>query len=285
MERGCGARQRASHGRAARETALLNLPKAANRLFDTGRSTRGQSNGRFIQGRKVMAERVHLDWFRERLAASHAIEAKDPAPLMAWRDQQRNLIKFKADLIGLTDVRGWLRDEQGNVRHKGGQFFGVEGVRVESGDLREVAAWDQPILTQREGGVLALLARETATKGVEFLLYAKAEAGNIGVLQFSPSIQSTWSNIKRAHGGKLSPMLEVLAAESGVRIVYRAEHNEEGGRFWRKSNENVIAFLDDERVIHSDMTMFCWASLSQIKELALMDNLVNPFVKTILAPL
>lgn len=232
-----------------------------------------------------MAERLHLEWFRERLAASRAIEPKDPAPLLAWRDQQRSLIQFEAQLIGLDEVRGWLRDEHGNVRHKGGQFFGVEGVRVESGDLREVAAWDQPILTQHEGGVLALLARETVETGVEFLLYAKAEAGNIGVLQFSPSIQSTWSNIKRAHGGKLSPMLEVLTAETGVRIVYRAQHNEEGGRFWRKSNENVIAFLDDERVIHSDMTMFCWASFSQIKELAAMDNLVNPFVKTILSPL
>ncbi len=57
-----------------------------------------------------------------------------------------------------------------------------------------------------------------------------------------------------------------------MRFVYRAEHNEEGGRFWRKSNENIIAFLDDESVIETDMTMFCWASLSQIKELALMDN-------------
>jgi hypothetical protein len=33
------------------------------------------------------------------------------------------------------------------------------------------------------------------------------------------------------------------------------------------------------------MAMFYWASLSQIKELALMDNLVSPFVKTILLPL
>jgi oxidase EvaA len=31
--------------------------------------------------------------------------------------------------------------------------------------------------------------------------------------------------------------------------------------------------------------MFYWASLSQIKELALMDNVLNPFVKTILQPL
>ena len=144
---------------------------------------------------------------------------------------------------------------------------------------------DQPIYTQPEGGILALLTRESAANGIEFLLHAKAEPGNIGAIQLSPTIQSTWSNIRRAHAGKRPPMVEVLTAEAGVRIVYRAEHNEEGGRFWRKSNENIVAFLDDERVIETDMTMFCWASLSQIKELALADNVLSPFVKTILLPL
>jgi oxidase EvaA len=232
-----------------------------------------------------MTERTHLDWFRERLAASRAIEPKDPAPILAWRERQRLSIQFKADLIGLDDVRGWSRDAHGSVRHKSGQFFGVEGVRIESGDLREVASWDQPIYTQPEGGILGLIARECAGRGVEFLLQAKAEPGNIGVLQLCPTIQSTWSNIKRAHAGKRPPMVEVLTAETGVRIVYRAEHNEEGGRFWRKSNENIIVFLDDEGVIETDMTMFYWTSLSQIKELVLMDNVVSPFVKTILMPL
>ena len=232
-----------------------------------------------------MAECAHLDWFRERIAHSRAIEPKDPAPLLAWLAQLRSAIRFKAELIGLDEVRGWSRDDQGNVRHKTGQFFGVEGVRIESGDLREVASWDQPIYTQLEGGILALLARETAADGVQFLLNGKAEPGNIGTIQFSPTIQSTWSNIRRAHAGKRPPMVEVLNADNGVRFMYRAEHNEEGGRFWRKSNENIIAFLDDEGVIETDMKMFCWASLSQIKELVLMDNLVSPFVKTILAPL
>jgi oxidase EvaA len=171
------------------------------------------------------------------------------------------------------------------VRHKTGQFFGVAGVRIESGNLREVASWDQPIYTQPEGGLLGLIAREVPDAGIQFLLYAKAEPGNLGVLQLCPSVQSTWSNIRRAHGGKLSPMLEVLTATSGVRTVYRAEHNEEGGRFWRKSNENLIVFVDDESVIKSNMAMFYWASLSQIKELALIDNVISPFVKTILAPL
>jgi hypothetical protein len=33
------------------------------------------------------------------------------------------------------------------------------------------------------------------------------------------------------------------------------------------------------------MTMFYWASLGQIKELALIDNVMSPFVRTIIAPL
>ncbi len=232
-----------------------------------------------------MAARAHLDWFRERIAASRAIEPKDAAPVLAWLEERRNAIRFKAELIGLDGVRGWSRDAQGNVRHKTGQFFGVEGVRIESGDLREVASWEQPIYTQPEGGILALLARETAADGVQFLLNAKPEPGNIGLIQLSPTIQSTWSNIRRAHAGKRPPMVEVLTAERGVRIVYRAEHNEEGGRFWQKSNENIVAFLDDEGVIETEMTMFRWSSLSQIRELALIDNVLSPFVKTIVAPL
>jgi oxidase EvaA len=232
-----------------------------------------------------MAERTHLDWFRERLGASRLIEPKNPAPILAWHAKQRNSITFRADLIGLDQVHGWSRDEQGNLQHKSGQFFRVEGARVDSGDLREVTSWEQPILTQIDGGVLGMVARETAEKGVEFLLQAIAECGNIGVLQLGPTIQSTWSNIRRAHAGKRPPMIEVLTAEAGVRIVYRSNHNEEGGRFWQKSNENVVAFLDDDRVVKTDLKMFHWASLSQIKELALIDNVLNPFVKTILMPL
>jgi len=233
-----------------------------------------------------MAERVHLDWFRERIAASLAIEPRDPAPVLDWYRGLRDSIEFRAQLIGLDQVRDWSRDGEGNVRHKTGQFFGIEGVRIEStSDLREVKSWDQPIFTQLDGGLLGLFAREVAGRGVEFLLHAKAEPGNIGILQLGPTVQSTWSNIRRAHAGKSPPMVDALNAGTGLRIVYRASHNEEGGRFWQKSNVNVIAFVDDERVIAKDLTMFCWASLSQIKELALMDDVLNPFVKTILAPL
>lgn len=232
-----------------------------------------------------MAEREHLDWFRERLRLSATREASDPRVILDWRDRRREEIVFDAQLIPLQEVRGWRADESGNVRHDSGQFFGVEGVRIEAGGLREVRGWDQPIYTQPEGGVLAMVARETPEAGVEFLIQAKAEPGNIGVLQLVPSIQCTWSNIRRVHQGANPPLTELLQAKVGVRWIYRAQHNEEGGRFWRKSNENAVVFLDDEKLIASDLKLFHWATLSQIKELALIDNVLSPFVKTVLAPL
>lgn len=232
-----------------------------------------------------MAEQEHLAWFRERLAVSRVLEASDPQPIIDWREEKRQEIDFEAQLIGLSDIRGWGPDQGGNIRHESGHFFGVEGVRVQAGKLREVRGWDQPIYTQPEGGVLAMVARETTGAGVEFLLQAKAEPGNIGVLQLVPSLQCTWSNIRRVHQGANPPLTELLQSSEGVRWVYRAEHNEEGGRFWRKSNENAVLFLDDPSLITTDLALFRWASLSQIKALSLMDNLLSPFVKTIIAPL
>jgi oxidase EvaA len=232
-----------------------------------------------------MSERACLDWFRERLAASQAIEPSDPAPILAWRETRRSSIQFKSELIGLDRVRDWSRDEHGSLRHKNSGFFDIEGARVEGGDVREVKSWDQPIMTQTGEGLLGMIAREAPRKGVEFLLQAIAECGNIDVLQLGPSIQNTGSSAGLEHAENHLPMAEVLTAKTGVNVVYRANHTEEGSRFWKRSNQNFVMFVEDEAVIETDLKMFYWASLSQIKALALMDNILNPFVKTILMPL
>jgi oxidase EvaA len=234
-----------------------------------------------------MAEQVYLDWFRERLAHSQTKEARDPQEILKWRDSLVAKLAFSAELIGLSELRGWTQLKNGNVVHDSSQFFSIEGVRISDAGQREVKNWDQPIYNQLEGGVLAMVARERPQHGIEFLLQAKAEPGNIGWLQLCPSIQCTWSNLRRAHRGKMPPLTEImlLGADRGVRQVYRAQHNEEGGRFWRKSNENILYFVSDDSVIKSDLTYFRWASFTQIKNLALLDNVLSPFVKTIICPL
>ncbi len=233
-----------------------------------------------------MADQENIGWLRERLQASLALEPKDPAELLDWLETRRRNVPFSAELIPLREVANWRQADNGNIYHATGQFFRIEGVRVKSAPgVREIAGWDQPIFTQSEGGVLALLCRETPAAGIEFLLQAKADPGNIGYLQFCPTIQSTWENIRGLKGAKRAPFAECLDPSDNVRVIYRSKHNEEGSRFWQKSNENMILFVKDASRLSFDGSTYRWASLSQIKQMILLDNIVGPYVRTVIAPL
>jgi dTDP-4-dehydro-6-deoxy-alpha-D-glucopyranose 2,3-dehydratase len=233
-----------------------------------------------------MAVCEHIDWLRERLSASLAFESKDPSELLDWLDARRKEVPFSAELIPLREVAGWHQADTGNIGHATGQFFRIEGVRVRSAPgVREVADWDQPILTQSEGGIFALLCRETRGRGVEFLLQAKADPGNIGYLQLCPTIQSTMENLRGLKGAGRPLLAECLDPSENIRVVYRSKHNEEGSRFWQKSNENMILFVKDASRLAIDEKTYRWASLSQIKRMILLDNVVGPYVRTVVAPL
>ena len=227
-----------------------------------------------------------IQWFRELLQKSWEVEDRDPTALLDWMRDKRRETMFSARVIGVSELRGWHSGgETGNIYHESGKFFSVEAVRVNSLGLREVNDWDQPIFTQKEGGVLALICKREGPK-IQFLLHAKAEPGNIGIFQFAPTLQATWSNLKQAHLGKRPIFAEILLGEVPARLVYSALHNEEGGRFWMKTNSNQIYLMDpSEFQLAYDQDQYVWASLSQIKAMALVDNILNPFVKTIIAPL
>jgi oxidase EvaA len=233
-----------------------------------------------------MADRENIGWLRERLQASLPIEASDASELVEWLEARRKDVPFSAELIPLRDVANWQQADNGNIYNTTGQFFRIEGVRVRSAPgVREISGWDQPIFTQTEGGVLALLCRETPERGVEFLLQAKADPGNVGYLQFCPTIQSTWENVRGLKGARRAPFAELLAPSDDIRIIYRSKHNEEGSRFWRKTNENMILFIEESRRLAVDESAWRWASLSQIKRMMLLDNIVGPYVRTVVAPL
>lgn len=234
------------------------------------------------------ADGATIDWFSELLEQSQGVEETDPAPVLDWLAALRKDagMKFKAELIPLRDVDKWSADPQtGNIAHDSGEFFSITGVRVTAGELREVDGWDQPILTQESGGVLVLLCQKVDGQ-IRFLLQGRVAPGNIGVVQIAPTIQSTWSNLRRAHGGRRPPFAEYVLEKDRGRTVYSADHNEEGGPFWEKVNNTRIILLgDDKKPTIETPNTFTWASLSQIKALALMDNVLSPFVKAIISPL
>jgi dTDP-4-dehydro-6-deoxy-alpha-D-glucopyranose 2,3-dehydratase len=209
-------------------------------------------------------------------------EKKEIQSIIKWRKNLQKKVKTKSKLIDVRNLKYWFLDKNKNLFHQSGQFFKIRGVLTKGAKGREVVSWTQPILTQKHGGVLAFICRETKKFGVEFLVEAKIEPGDDSILKISPSFQATQSNMNRAHGGKRPNFYDIVIQNKGSELIYYTIHNEEGARFWKKSNWNVIVKLKnpyDKRIKGKN---YKWLSLTQIKKIALKDRIVNPFVKTIL---
>ena len=224
----------------------------------------------------------NLKKFRNLIRQYSFKENKNINEILSWRKKLLKKTNIKTKLVNFDECNDWFLDKNKNITHKSGQFFKVQAVKIQGASKREVVSWSQPIFTQKHGGILAFISRFTRERGVEFLLEAKTEPGDNSDIKIAASFQATQSNINKAHGGKLPKFHDIVIKQKGAKIVYYAAHNEEGARFWKKSNINLIVQLNDPHDKRIKGENYKWASLKQIKKLGLKDNLVTPFVKTIL---
>ncbi len=209
----------------------------------------------------------------------------DVRPIIKWLENKRKHNKVEVKLVPISDLKQWeYNSKAGIIQHKKGKdhFFTVEGVSIKQAYGREVMEWDQPIFNQKEGGILVILCQEMGN-GIKFLLHAKFEPGNINKMQLAPAIQATSSNLKQHHSGK-KPRFSEYWGDPNTVVIYKASHNEEGGRFWKKSNINALVLVN-KKINLSENDDYIWLTLGEIKKLMLYNNIVNPFVKTILSPL
>ena len=223
-----------------------------------------------------------LEEFRNIIESTKHLESTNVDKFVKLLSIENKKNKTSSILIPLNKVKDWNKDKNGNIFHKSRQFFSIEGVRTKNASNREVLSWDQPILNQKHGGILAIIAKVTNSEGVKFLLRLRIEPGDNGKLKFCPTFQATTSNVNKAHGGKLPLFYDEVVKKKNTKVVYSTFHGEEGGRFWKKRNLNILLQVKENYKIDKKCKDGVWLSLSQIKKLALKDQIVNPFVKTIL---
>ena len=137
----------------------------------------------------------NLNKFRNDLSLSKRKEKKEIKSILKWINRLQRNIKVVSKLINLNECNNWFLDKSNNLYHKSGQFFKVKGVKTSGATNREVKSWTQPILTQKHGGVLAFICRETKQFGIEFLIDAKIEPGDDSQLKISPSFQAEERNV------------------------------------------------------------------------------------------
>ena len=199
--------------------------------------------------------------------------------ILEWITERRNSINVNIDLIPFSRLEKWKFDAlTGNLCHESGRFFSIEGLEVKT-NWRKLETWTQPIINQPEIGLLGILAKKI--NGVlHFLMQTKIEPGNINYVQISPTLQATKSNYTKVHKGKTPLYLEYFIGEKKVNVLLDQLQSEQGARFLKKRNRNIIVEVEGDIPLYDD---FCWLTLGQIKSLMCYDNLVNMDTRTVLS--
>ena len=204
--------------------------------------------------------------------------------IIKWFNEKRKNSDMEVKEIDINELEKWnVNEKTGNISHETGGFFEVIGVKVSNTFDREVGkkGWAQPIIAKNPGGILGILIKKI--NGIpHFLLQAKAEPGNIGKLQLSPTLQATTSNLLKAHGGIRPKFSEYFDNPKKVKIVYAKWQSEDGGRFHLKSNYNMIVEVDEDEELDIPNS-FIWVTLYQIKQLLKIENFVGPHIRGIIS--
>lgn len=220
---------------------------------------------------------IHSEYLISSLTEQNPFMKTDD--FMDWFAKRREAHRFHIERIPFSKLNNWSFDSgTGNLTHVSGKFFRIEGIWVES-NAGYKSQWTQPIINQPEIGILGILAKRFG--GVlYFLMQAKMEPGNIDMVQLAPTLQATRSNFTRVHQGRTPPYLEYFLDRKYGRPLLDILQSEQGARFLRKRNRNIIIEVEGDIPVLDD---YCWLSLGQINRLIQMNNVVNMDARTVLS--
>jgi len=199
--------------------------------------------------------------------------------LIDWIKQRREAVAVEIELIRFDQLKKWQFEAvTGNLRHDSGKFFSIEGIDIKT-NWGNLGHWAQPIINQPEIGFLGVITKKI--NGIlHFLIQAKIEPGNINFVQLSPTLQATKSNYLKVHEGTAPLYLEYFNGFKKVKVLLDQLQSEQGARFMKKRNRNIIIEVEEDIPIHDD---FCWLTLGQLKFLMQQNNLVNMDTRTVLS--
>ena len=196
-----------------------------------------------------------------------------------WIERRNKEVKVEVNKMSFRSMDKWIFEEETfNLKHETGKFFSIEGLHVKK-DSDFITQWCQPIINQPEVGYLGIITK--VFNGVlYFLMQAKIEPGNVNCVQLSPTLQATKSNYTQTHAGRVPYYLEYFQNATPNQILIDQLQSEQGARFLRKRNRNMIILVEDEIPVYED---FCWLTLGQLKKLILRNNIVNMDSRTVIS--
>ena len=221
------------------------------------------------------------DSFRTALARSrHGTALHSDIELLSWLTAERARQRIQAERVPLAGLPGWVRDTHA-IGRPDGRFFQVVALSVQAGS-REVSRWTQPMIEPRGLGVNAFVARRI--DGVlHVLAAARAEAGFLGSVELSPTVQCVPGNHDDLPAEDRPGFLDLVLSADPSTVRYAAVHSEEGGRFLNAESRYLVLEPEPQHAPLDPPPGFCWVTLGQLTSLVGHNNYVNVQARSLLA--
>ena len=143
---------------------------------------------------------------------------------------------------------------------------------------REVPTWDQPIIKQDHKGFVGFIIKEF--DGImHFLIQLKMESGVMDLLEIAPTVQLITSNYEE---NDMPLFTDELLYRNNSETITDVFQSEEGGRFFRESNQNIILLADDS-FQPDEGDDFIWMTMGQLKQFIKFNNYLNIETRSLLA--
>lgn len=211
-------------------------------------------------------------------ALTHNAGLHSTENIITYLTQLKSIYDLEVEKIPIKSMKNWVVDDF-NIHHIDNKYFKIIGVNVEIGN-REVLKWSQPMVEPAQEGLCAFVCKEI--DGIlHFAVQAKLESGNHDIIEFAPTVQCLTGNYRQTKEGAL-PFLDYVLNASEGQIVFNTLQSEEGGRFFREQNRNMIIIGGDELTIELPEN-YIWMTLNQLQTFLKFNNYLNIQARSLIA--
>lgn len=159
--------------------------------------------------------------------------------------------------------------EKDQIIHVSKMFFKVIAVQVEI-EGREVNSWTQPMIEPLQQGICVFICKRIHDV-FHVAVQSKVECGSFDTLELAPSIQASIIDGK-TYSEEEIPFISFLNEGKG-KIIHNSLQSEEGGRFYKEQNRNII--IESDNLPTKLPESFIWVTLSQLNYLTKFNNILN----------
>ncbi len=197
--------------------------------------------------------------------------------IIAFITKQKSTYDLEISNIDLKKLSNWVYSES-SISHINKKYFSVIPVKVEIGN-REVVNWCQPMIEPAQEGLCAFICREI--NGIlHFVVQSKLECGNRDIIEFAPTVQCLTGDYRETKTGSL-PFLDKVLNARKEQVVFDSYQSEEGGRFYKEQNRNMLIIIDDLEIKLPEN--YIWMTLSQLYSFLKFNNFLNIQARSLIA--